>query len=252
MYEKITEIIKQEKKFAICIIVNTKGSTPRKIGSKMLVLEDKTIYGSIGGGELEKTIIEKALIVIKTQQPQLIINKLEADHHMACGGEMDIYIEPIIHRQKLYIFGAGHIGKILAEFSSKFNFQITVIDNRKGIFDDWNKEQFNLINKNYEDIFETLKFDAQTFICCVTYAHTFDKEVIAYCGKQQFAYLGMLSSKRKVAKFKTEFIKNNILTPEEIDKIDMPMGVPITCETPEEIAISILAKLIDVKNKTVS
>ena len=249
MYEKITQSIKQRKKFAVCIIVKTNGSTPRKIGSKMLVFEDKTIVGSIGGGGIEKNIIERALQIIKNQKPELIKTKLETDHHMACGGEVDIYIEAVVPKPKLYIFGAGHIGKILAEFSRKFNFDITVIDNRDGIFENWNKESYNLINKNYQDAFELLNFDTQTFICCVTYAHTFDKEVIAFCAKQEYAYLGMLSSKSKVAKFKKEFIENKTLTQEQIDNVNMPMGVPMNCETPEEITISILAKLIDVRNE---
>jgi len=248
MYEKINEIIKQNKKSALCIVTDTKGSTPRKIGSKMIVFDDKTSIGTIGGGKIELEIINKTVEIIKQGKPKLIRGNLDSDYKMACGGIVDVYIEPLIQLHDLFVFGAGHIGKTLAHFCKKLDFNITVIDERQGIFDDWNNKEFNLINKSFEQAFKIINFDNNSFICAVSHTHEFDKEILTHCGKQEFAYLGMLGSSKKTAKIKKEFLENNILTKDEIEKIDMPIGVPINCETPEEIAISIIAKLIDVKN----
>lgn len=248
MFEKIPEILKGNKKAAICIITDTKGSTPRKIGSKMIVFEDKTILGTIGGGDIEHYIISKAIEIIKEGKPQLMSHKLQADFKMACGGKVDIYIEPLVSKTKLYIFGAGHVGKILANFAIKTDFDVVVIDERNGIFDNWNKEKYTLINENFKEAFKNLTFDEKSYICAISHTHAYDKQIIAYCGKQKFAYLGMLGSSRKVSKITKEFLENNTLTQQEIEQINMPMGLPMSCETPEEIAVSIIAKLIDVKN----
>lgn len=248
MYEKIPEIIKSGKQAALCIITNTKGSTPRKIGSKMIVYTNKTIEGTIGGGDIEHYIINKAQEIIAEGKPVLLSHKLHADFKMACGGAVDIYVEPLVSKHKLYIFGAGHIGKILANFAKITDFDVTVIDEREGIFDSWETENYNLINKNFREAFKNIFFDKKSYICAISHTHSYDKEIIAYCGKQEFAYLGMLGSSRKVNKITKEFLDNNTLTKSEIDKIDMPMGIPISCETPEEIAVSIIAKLIDEKN----
>ncbi len=249
MFEKIPEILKGNKKAAICIITNTKGSTPRKIGSKMIVFEDKSILGTIGGGDIEHYIINKATEIIKDGKPQLMSHKLHTDFKMACGGMVDIYIEPLVSKLKLYIFGAGHIGTILANFAQKTDFDVTIIDEREGIFDNWDKEKYTLINKNFNEAFKDINFDKKSYICTISHTHAYDKQIIAYCGKQEFAYLGMLGSSQKVAKITKELIENNTLTQQEIEQINMPMGLPMSCETPEEISVSIIAKLIDVKNK---
>ena len=168
---------------------------------------------------------------------------------MGCGGYVETYIEPVINKMKLYIFGAGHIGCILADFAHKLDFRVTLIDERKEIFDEFSTENFNIIKKNHKLTFKDLSFDKNTFIASLSHKHGYDKEIIEYCAKQEYSYLGMIGSKRKVEKIKKEFLNNNSLTENQLQKIDWPMGVKIECQTPEEIAVSIIAKLIDVRGK---
>jgi xanthine dehydrogenase accessory factor len=173
---------------------------------------------------------------------------LKTDLQMACGGAMQVYIEPLTTKPSLYIFGAGHIGKALSYMAANLGFQITIIDERKGIFDDYNKDMFAFSNDGFTDFINRAEFTDKTFIVIMTHEHRYDYDVLSKVCKMPYKYLGMIGSKTKVNKAKNDLLENNILTVEEIDKIDMPIGVPINCETPDEIAVSILAKLIDVKN----
>ncbi len=248
IYQQIAELIKNGKSAALCTITKTEGSTPRKAGSKMLVYKTGEIQGSIGGGALEKECIKNALEVLKSSQAQVFKHKLEKDHAMSCGGVVEIFIEPLNVQKKLYIFGGGHIGKALSEFSEKLQFQVTVIDSRNEIFAHYTNTNVKTLNLSIEKAFETLEFDENVFICSIMHEHGLDKELIASALKRKFAYLGMIGSSRKIAQTQ-QFLLEKGFAQAEIEKINMPMGLSINCETPEEIAISILAKLIDVRTQ---
>lgn len=245
----------------LCVIVSTKGSTPRKTAAKMLVVETGKIYGSIGGGALEKTVIEQALGVIKTQKPSIFTHVLVQELGMCCGGSVDIYIEPIVNKIKLYIFGAGHIGKALATLAHQLGFMVTVIDERLEFIKELELiisfpspkgegkgEGIKTINLYHHSAFQELVFDDQTFVAVITHNHAYDREIVAYCAKQPHSYLGMIGSKRKVEVAKKMFREGSILTEADMQHIDWPMGLPIKVQTPEEIAVAILAKLIDVRS----
>lgn len=249
IYQKINELEAEKKKFALCLVVKTEGSTPRKAGSKMLVLEDGTIFGTIGGGSIEADVMKEAQEIIKIQEPRFTKHNLATDHEMACGGAVHVYIEPIINRKKLYIFGAGHIGSKLAVLANKLDFKVTLIDEREAIFNDFQNPEIETINKKHEEAFKELSFDNDTFITILTHQHKYDSDIAIYCAKQNFAYLGMIGSERKIEKLKNLALSTNQLSEEEFNKITAPIGVPISCETPEEITISILAQLIDIRGK---
>jgi len=251
--ENIFKIIEQtkgkNKKAALCIIVNTKGSTPRKIGSKMVVFEDKTTVGSVGGGSLEVGVIDEAIKVIENNKTKNFHYDLIENFGMNCGGKVEIYIEPLNKQSKLYIFGAGHIGSKLAKQAKELDFAVTIIDERKEIIDNLSIEGITKINQNHFDAFKLLSFDNNTFITSMTHSHGYDREIVGYCAKQKFAYLGMIGSTRKVKTAKELFRTKDNLSEDEIQKINMPMGIKIECQTPEEIVISILAQLVDVRGK---
>ncbi len=249
IYTKIQELLDKGRKLALCLVIEDRGHTPRKTGTKMLVLDDGAIVGTIGGGLTESKLIEKALEVIKGKSPQKFKFELTEKNDMLCGGVMEFYIERIEPKKNLFIFGAGHIGRKLAEFAHKLEFKITLIDEREGIFDEFDCSNYTIINKNHKDVFDELPFNDQTFIAAISHIHQYDREVIAQCAKKKHAYLGMIGSKRKIEKSKQVFLEKKLLTEEEMQGIDWPMGLPIECQTPEEIAISILAKLIDVRGK---
>jgi len=244
----IQSLSEQGTPAVLCIVTGTTGSTPRKAGSKMLVFPDGSIKGTIGGGSIEYQAIQEALNVLSSGNPFFKHYDLLDDLNMQCGGKMDIYFEPIGFSPRLYIFGAGHIGRALAGYAAGLGFRPLVIDQREEIFQSWDVPKTETLVGDYLEIIETLAFDQNTYIVIVTPQHAFDEKVLVACAPREHAYIGMIGSKRKVAEI-TRLAKEVHHLPEEmLSRVDMPIGIPFAAETPAEIAISIVAKLIDVKN----
>ena len=248
IYIDIENVIKKRLKSALCIVTETKGSTPRKAGSKMIVFTNGQILGTVGGGAIEKQVIDDAIKVIHTNSCIKKYYQLENDLSMHCGGNMEIFIEPLVQNNNLYIFGAGHVGKAVARFAKEFDFNITFFDWRDIEFTQDEIKDFTFIKGDYVESIGQANFDTDTYSVIVTPTHEYDELILSILGKKPFAYLGMIGSKRKVAGVIKNFTEKKLFNDEEISKFDMPIGIPFNVETPNEIALSIVAKLIDVKN----
>ncbi|MBW6490498.1 MAG: XdhC family protein [Lentimicrobium sp.] len=233
----------------LCIVTSSTGSTPRKAGSKMLVYKDGSIKGTVGGGAIELQVIQDARQIIEKGIAFSRHFELYDDLKMQCGGTMEVYFEPIGSLPKLYIFGGGHIGKALAGYAAGLGFHTLVIDPREGIFDNWSLTGVETRCIDYFKALEEIEFSANTYSVIVTHQHEFDEKLLHLLAVRDLAYLGMIGSRRKVTEISKHAIENGILTNDILDRIDMPIGIPFEAETPAEIAISIVAKLIDVKNK---
>jgi len=247
IYEELAKLEVAGVPCALVTVIRTSGSTPRKEGAKMIVKEDGSIVGSVGGGAFEKKIIEDALLALQEGTPRTVQYHLTYDLEMCCGGSAEAFIEPLVPAQKLFIFGAGHIGSALTKIGKLLGFHVTVVDDRPEFA---NAERLpdagHIIGKRYDEAFADLHFDEKTYIVVVTHDHQYDKEVLEYCATQPFAYLGMIGSKRK-AKRGLDYLRSRGARPEQIAKIHTPMGLDIGAQTPEEIAVSIAAEIIAVK-----
>lgn len=248
IFEELKTVIDQGIPAVLCVVTKTTGSTPRKAGSKMLVFLDGTIKGTVGGGSVEFQAIQDALKIISCGTPFTKHFQLEEDLKMHCGGTMEIYFEPIGCLPKLYIFGGGHIGRALAGYAGGLGFHPYVYDQREGIFDDWQMPGIETRNGDFLQIIDSLAFDNNTYIAIVTHKHDFDETVLLACLPHEYAYLGMIGSKRKVAEIRKSALEKHNFTESQLNKVDMPIGIPFAAETPAEIAVSIIAKMIDVKN----
>ncbi|MBP6977243.1 MAG: XdhC family protein [Bacteroidales bacterium] len=249
LFLRIPDCYKDTRASAICIVTEISGSVPGKAGAKMIVYSDGSIEGTVGGGAIEMKVIKDALSTMKKGIPGLMGYDLETDAMMSCGGRMTVYIEPLTKPVKLFIFGAGHIGKYLAGYAPDMGFETTLIDWRKEAFND-PQARYSHICKSYLETIEDITFDTDTFFVIVTPNHEMDEDVLAAIGKKPAAYIGLIGSKRKIDSLTHRFLEENILTQEELNKVDMPIGIKFKAITPQEIAISILAKIIDVKNNT--
>ncbi len=250
IWTKIQEVREAREKAALCIVVQARGSTPRKEGAKLVVTEQGEFFGTVGGGNLEYQVIEQAKQVMKKGHPQLLSFNLKSDLQMACGGQVSVYFEPIMPPFQLIIFGGGHVGQALVKFAREFEFDIVVVDPRKEVLDSWKlKENIKFVQDGYLKAIENLKLDSRTFVCSMTYGHEYDLKIAARCLREDVAYLGVLASRNKAKSFSKALKEEYGYTDNQIEKIDMPMGLEMGCETPDEIAISILGKLIDIKNK---
>ncbi|MDO9254294.1 MAG: XdhC/CoxI family protein [Bacteroidales bacterium] len=248
IFNDLKTVIEQGIPAVLCVVTETTGSTPRKAGSKMLVFQDGTIKGTIGGGNIEFQAIQDAVKSISSGESFTRHFHLEDDLKMQCGGDMQVYFEPIGCLPKLYIFGGGHIGKALAGYATGLGFRPFVFDQREGIFDAWSLPGVETQNGDFLPIIDSLPFDSNTYIAIVTHRHDFDETVLLACLPHEYAYLGMIGSKRKVAEIRKNALEIHHITESQLKKVDMPIGIPFAAETPPEIAISIIAKMIDVKN----
>lgn len=248
LYDEIALAAKCRVHSAVCTIIETKGSSPRKAGTKMLVFEDGSIKGTIGGGSLEKLVITQALECIRTNKPSVEIHDLLHQHSMCCGGTVEIFIEPVMKTSRLFIFGAGHTGLALARFAFASGFDVYLTDDRKEYIDMCDEPLINKMHLGHTEAMQAIPFDENTYIVITTYSHQIDRDILAYCSPKKWAYLGMIGSRRKVETTKKMFVQSGIGTKEQLEKIHMPIGIDINAQTPEEIAISILAELIKVKN----
>ncbi|MBP8724407.1 MAG: XdhC family protein [Saprospiraceae bacterium] len=237
-----------DEPMALCTVVATKGSTPRKAGARMIVTQSGTVYGTVGGGHFEQKVVVQALEVIQSGTPGMFRHELLQQHDMCCGGTMEVFIERMERKKKLYIFGAGHTGQALSRFAVEAGFDVWLVDDREAYLSRCSDPRIHCVLQNFEDALRSLKFDADAFVVVMTYRHDIDRQILALCIRQPHAYLGMIGSRRKILVTKKRFRDAGIATVHELDAVDMPTGLAIGADGPAEIAVSILAKLIAVKN----
>jgi len=248
IYSRTLELIQSGKQGVVVTITKVKGSVPRHVGSKMLVEQNGSITGTIGGGKLEADIIQEALELIESNTLHQKTYDLTKDEGMLCGGTVEVLFEPFGEAHQLFIFGAGHIAERLAPLARKAGFAVTVVDDRPEYANDERFPDANMVlAKPLPEALPALKFTSQSYIVIVTHAHTFDEEILEFCLGQPCTYLGMIGSKRK-----SNTILNNLRkkgSPEEqLEKVHTPIGLDIGAETPFEIAISILSEIIGVRH----
>jgi xanthine dehydrogenase accessory factor len=234
----------QSYAFATVVEATLKG-TPRKSGSKMIVLEDGSLFGTIGGGRNEKAAREECLKTIQSGNPSLVTyNYFGREGESVCGGQMKVFIEPFIGLKKMVICGAGHIALPLSVLAKMLNFEVTIIDNRKEFA---HKKRFPHVNQiivgNHAQELVKITIDPKTYIMIVTQGNEFDFECLRACLHTPAAYIGVISSKPKRIKFFNRLKKLGV-EQYVLDRVNIPAGLDIGAQTPEEIAVSIMAEII--------
>jgi len=237
------------KPFTLCTITETSGSTPRKAGAKMLVFAEGNSKGTVGGGAVERKAIEDGLECLKTGKPVKIRYLLEKDLSMQCGGAVEIFFEPYLCKPDLFIFGAGHVGREVGFYADTLGFNIHFIDFRSEILANLNIPTATCHNGNFIEMADNLKFTSDSYVVITTPSHVSDEELVLKLAPLDLAYIGLIASQRKASKISKTSIENHLLTEDQLAKVNMPIGIPFRTETPREIAISIVAKLIDVRNE---
>ncbi len=235
--------------FATIIEATLKG-TPRKAGAKMLVFDDGTSWGTIGGGRNEKAAIAECLTALKTGKPKTVeYNYFGREGESVCGGKMTVFIEPVRPVYQLIICGAGHIALPLSALAKMLGFKVTVIDNRREFA---NTKRFPHVDRvilgSHAKELAKIKLTPQVFVTIVTQGNEFDFECLKAVVKSNAGYIGVISSQPKRIKF-LKRLKDAGISEKYFKGIHIPMGIDIGSQTPEEIAVSVCAQLIAVKNK---
>jgi xanthine dehydrogenase accessory factor len=255
IYQKIVKIISEGGSAALATVVSTEDSTPRNEGAKMLVQANGEIIGSIGGGSVEFQVCQEAEKVIKDGKPKLLHFGLSGEQPtkdaietgMICGGEMQVYIEPIRSGLNLYLFGGGHISISLCRMGKMLGFHVVVIDDKAEFA---NKERFPeadvVIVEDFEKIFEKISIDESSYIVIATRGHAFDEVVLQHAAVSGAKYVGMMGSSKKI-KALFSHLESRGVPRKLLEETHTPIGLEINAETPEEIAISILAEIVKIK-----
>lgn len=239
---------------AVATVVKTHGSSPRAVGAKMLVYADGSIVGSVGGGEMEKLVIQDAQAAIHDGKPRYLdfnLSKPERGDPMVCGGEMEIFVEPLLTAPILLLAGAGHVGAAVAELAKFLGFYVVVIDDRPEFL---SREKFPRADELHagDVVQEIQKFEitSRTFVVLVTRAHTLDADLLRAVIDKPAAYIGMLGSQRRAITV-FEMLKQEGVSQELLKRVHAPIGIEIHAETPQEIAVSIMAEIIRVQRSNV-
>ncbi len=248
---KAVESTKHKKDCAFATIIEaTIKGTPRKSGAKMIVFEDGSTSGTIGGGRNEKAAIAECLKAIKSGKPTTVTyNYFGREGESVCGGQMKVFIEPFLNKNDLVICGAGHIALPLSIIAKILNFHVTIIDNRKEFA---NKKRFahvdQIILGNHAEHLRKIHISSKTYIMIVTQGNEIDYECLKVVIKKDTAYIGVISSKPKQVKFFSR-LKEEGIEQKYLNRIKIPAGFDVGAQTPEEIAVSIISEMIALKNK---
>jgi xanthine dehydrogenase accessory factor len=248
LYEEIVNLRQQGRTCALASIINTVGSIPSSATAKMLVRDDGSITGTIGGGAGELEVIQIAREVIQKGKPQTISFNLTKrpgiDAGMVCGGSLDVFVEPIVPNPTLYIFGAGHTGLATYRIARSAGFDVVMVDERKAFA---NRDRYpdakDIVVAELDKAMAQLSPTPASFIVSLTPGHQTDMRVLRWAIGTKACYIGMMGSKRKVTGIFQELQKEGIPA-EAFSNVHAPIGLNIGADTPEEIAVSIVAELI--------
>ncbi|MGC2515772.1 MAG: XdhC/CoxI family protein [Terriglobales bacterium] len=253
LYEEIVRLRKDGRRGAVATIVNVRGSIPSFKTAKMLVRDDGSIVGTIGGGCVEADVWQAAREVMESEKPRTLTFDLNQDPKydtgLVCGGTLEIFVEPILPPANLYIFGAGHVAASLYKVARIAGFDVTVVDDREAYA---NRERFpeaqQVIAEDFDKAAAQLAPSESSYIVIVTRGHRDDMRMLRWAVQTPARYVGMIGSKRKTITIFKE-LQQEGLPAHLFDRVHAPVGLDIGAITPEEIAVSITAELIAKRRK---
>jgi xanthine dehydrogenase accessory factor len=255
LFEEIVKMRRAGQRGALATIVHTNGSIPSYESSRMLVREDGSLAGTIGGGCVEAEVWAAAKEVMHNEAPRKMVfnlnNEASYDNGLICGGTVEIFVEPILPQPTLYLFGGGHVSMAVAKAASAAGFAIGVIDDREAFANPQRFPAAQEVFTSYDDAFAKIHPNASTYLVIVTRGHKEDMRVLAWAARTEARYIGMIGSRRKVLSVYKALEKEGY-KPQEFERIYAPMGLEIGALSPEEIAISIVAELIAVRRNAVA
>lgn len=252
IYRALAELEASGQAGVVCTIMNSAGSVPRHTGSKMLVYPDGRILGSIGGGEVEGRVIREALEALQEGKNRVLSYKMsnpkEGDPGI-CGGQLEILVEPLIPQATVVVLGGGHVGKAVGHLAGWLGFRVVVSDDRP----EWctaevHPEADELICAPIAELPERLVITAHTYLVLTTRGIDLDVDSLPKLIRSPAAYIGVIGSKRRWITTRKRMLAETDIREEELKRVHSPIGLELNAETPEEIAVSIMAEIILLRN----
>ena len=256
IFEEIVRLRKEGRKGALATIVEVQGSIPSHESSKILVRDDGTFAGTVGGGCVEAEVWSVAQEVMREEKPRRLHFNLNAnpeyDNGLICGGSLDIFVEPILATPTVLILGGGHVGLQVARVAKIAGFDVAVADDREAFS---NPERFPEATSIYagpwEELFPKFHVNNHTYLVLVTRGHKGDLDCLRWAVTTPARYVGMIGSKRKFIEI-CKVLEREGVTADLLERVHSPIGLDIGALTPEEIAVSIVAEMIAVRRNAES
>lgn len=243
VFEAASAALRDGRPAALVTVIGTQGSTPRDAGARMLIYADGSSVGTIGGGAIERKAHDLAREALQAGTPRRYFAEINAAADMGCGGNMELYVEPLQVAPPLYLFGAGHVARAVAPLLRQAGFRVTVVDDRPELAID---EAFPRCVVRREDpvaFAEALQTDDNTHVLLMTHLHSRDQALLgAFLGRPH-RFIGMLGSQVKVARIYENLAKQGH-TEASMSSVRAPVGLDIGAQTPFEIAVSVVAQLV--------
>ena len=251
VFRAVGETLERGEAAALVTIIRTQGSTPQRVGAKMLVFPDGRSIGTIGGGCYENDAFWKARRALETRQPLVakyeLADDLAEESGLICGGQMEVYIEPLESSPHLYLIGGGHVAYHLGQLAANVGFRLHVLDDREKFA---NADRFpDAVEVAVDTIptwLERATIPSQAYAVILTRGHRYDLDALRALAKRDLRYLGLIGSRAKVARL-YEALRDEGVSVDNIERVHAPVGLDIGAVSPQEIAVSILAELIAVK-----
>jgi xanthine dehydrogenase accessory factor len=251
VYEELVRLRRSGQKAALATIVAARGSIPAYEGAKLLVREDGSMLGTVGGGCVEAEVWNAARQVLETEKPRQLSFNLAGDalddNGLLCGGQLDVLVEPVLPLQVAYLFGGGHVSLALSKVASVAGFSVVVVDNREQFA---NRQRFpeadQVYAEEFEEVLPRLPVNGSSYLIICTRGHKDDMRVLRWAVTTPARYVGMIGSKRKAIEILQELEKEG-LPREQLERVHSPMGLEIGAITPEEIAVSVVAEMVAIR-----
>ena len=252
IYQALGELEQNNESAALCTVVKSEGSTPRHVGSKMLVYPDGNFIGTIGGGDLEHRVLDEAWMAIADGQARHLHYNMSDPSRGdpgVCGGTVEVFVEPILPAPMVIVVGAGHVGKAVAHLAKWLGFRVAVSDDRQEFC---TPEVVPEADAYYpvpmEKLTEHVKVTRQTYLALTTRGSNVDAAGLGPLLETEAGYIGVIGSKRRWAET-VKALKKQGVPADKIARVHSPIGLELQAETPEEIAVSILAEILMIRNK---
>lgn len=248
-FERVAALLREGRRLAIATVLETEGSTPRKAGARMAVLEDGTVLDSVGGGAFEARVLSDARDLLARGGTEIREYSLREDDGpgatgMVCGGRARVHLQVEVPPERLLVFGAGHVGAAVARLAASLGFAVTVLDERPEFLDPAHfPSRVKLWRSGPEFSGDLPEVDSATYIAIVTRSHRTDLAALRRVAVGPAAYVGLIGSRRKVEVVMSRLREEGVPAA-ALERVHAPIGLPIGACTPEEIAVSIAGELI--------
>ena len=250
IYKEIANLLASGEPAVLATVLGGSGSTPRKSGAKMLIRRDGSSIGTVGGGVAEQRVCEAAPRIMLSGKSEVLHFKLSGESlniDAVCGGEMDVLMESIVPPEMLFVVGAGHVGQSVVVMGKTLGFRVVVIDPRADLNSKARlPEADSLVVKGYVAGLKGSSLSANSYVVICTPGHVSDADCLRVAAPSAARYVGMIGSKRKVIEVKERLLARGVAH-EKLERVHAPIGLEIGAETPEEIAVSIMAEIDKVR-----